>query len=77
MKKCIVDYARVKNVLLTDKICSPTRLNDCIRQDVYELLSNYMEIKKEEVEVRLNLEGGEPSVSIKAPFNRLKTFLSM
>lgn len=77
MKKSVIDYVRVKNVLLNDKIASPTRLKDCILLEVYEILSKYMEINKEEIQVKLNLEGDSSNISIKAPFNRLKTFLSL
>jgi hypothetical protein len=60
---------RLKNMLLTDKIKSPSSVENVIKSDVYYLLENYFETIRDTIDVRLSIDGDnlyDIKISLKA-----------
>lgn len=51
------EYERAKNILLSDKINTPSRLKDAIRCDVIGVLKSYMDIETFDMEIDPTDEG--------------------
>lgn len=68
-----IEFSRLRKVLLSDKIASPKRLNEVIRQDILKVLSSYMEIDIRDLNVQIetNLSGFD--ISIAGYAKRLKS----
>ncbi|MDR3263741.1 MAG: hypothetical protein LBT30_05465 [Clostridiales bacterium] len=56
MKEANKTAGRLKNVLMIDKIKSPSGLEDVLKSDVYGVLENYFDIIPPSIDVRLNID---------------------
>ena len=61
----ISEYGRIKNVLVKDKNNRNENFNSVIKSEIYELLSNYMEVKGVECFTSLQ-ENGDWQIKIVA-----------
>lgn len=72
MSKTEMIKDRLKNVMLSDRVASVESLLRVLKSDVISLLSNYMYIENEDVQLTLDAEAnGEFKVNIQAKTNRL------
>lgn len=68
---------RTKRVLSTDKSgCVPLRLNEVLKSDLYDLLSNYMELDRLEMNTEFDSEGN-CYVNMVAKAYRIKTSITL
>ena len=51
------EYSRIKNILIKDKSNRNEKFNSVIKSEIYELLSNYMDVKSVECFVNLQSDG--------------------
>jgi len=56
MKEANKTAGRLKNVLMIDKIKSPSGLEDVLKSDVCGVLENYFDIIPPSIDVRLNID---------------------
>ncbi len=54
---CKTEYLRIKNILVKDKSNRDEKFNSVIKSEIYELLSNYMDVKGVECFVNLQSNG--------------------
>ena len=72
------DYARLKNVLISDKQFSPKRIEKVLKSDLYCLLSNYCILSPENLELKLEVQqDGKYKFEFVAVSDRLKIFGSL
>lgn len=45
MKKIAYEYSRIKNVLIKDKNNKNDKMNNVIKAEIFDVLSNYMEVE--------------------------------
>lgn len=65
--------AKLKRVLINDKRFNPERLNEVISGDLYKILQNYMEIDRENLLAKIDLdEDGYYVLRCKVKCKRLK-----
>ncbi len=75
MQKYITTNAleRVKSALSTDKHFKPDKFAEIIKLEIYNLLTEYADIKSDDFEVIINVnEFGEYDINIKALARKLK-----
>ena len=66
---------RLRKVLIADKHFNPESVKRVISSDLYMLLSNYAEIKPENLEFDIEItDDGDYIFNLKAKCNRLKIF---
>ncbi len=64
---------RLKQVLINDKHINPERLNDVVSSDIFKVLQNYMDITKDDLLTRIDLdEQGDYVLRCKVKCKRLK-----
>ena len=64
---------KLKQVLINDKHFNPERLNDVLSCDSYKVLKNYMDVDKDDMLTRLDLdENGNYVLRCKVKCKRLK-----
>jgi len=64
---------RLNQILINDKFFNPTKLNELLNVEIYKTLSNFMEIGRENVATRLDIdEGGNYILRCKVTSKRLK-----
>ncbi|MDR3293056.1 MAG: hypothetical protein LBT20_03010 [Clostridiales bacterium] len=71
MKEARNAAGRLKNVLMIDKIKSPSGIEDLLKSDIYGLLDNYFEVIPESIDVRLNIDDDnlyDIKISVKARY---------
>ena len=65
--------ARLKQILINDKHFNPVKFNEVLASDVFKTLQNYMEITKEDILSRLDIDAeGNYVFRCKVKCNRLK-----
>lgn len=64
---------RLKNVLSMDKNDNPIKITNVLKSDLLFLLSNYMEISPEDLDLVISVEpGGGYKLEVQAQVRRLK-----
>lgn len=67
------EFDRLRDVLLYDKINTPARLNDVVKSDILDVLSNYIDIIPSTFSVDLNVSEEGYAISITGKGRRLKS----
>lgn len=62
----------MRQVLINDKRFEPERLRDILQNDLYSVLSNYLEIVPRDVLSRIDIENGEYVLRCKVRARRIK-----
>lgn len=62
----------MRQVLINDKRFEPERLRDILQNDLYSVLSNYLEIAPRDVLSRIDIENGEYVLRCKVRARRIK-----
>lgn len=47
---------RLNQILINDKFINPTKLNELLNVEIYKVLANFMDISREDVSTRLDVE---------------------
>ncbi|MBO5102476.1 MAG: hypothetical protein J6C13_00105 [Clostridia bacterium] len=64
---------KLKQVLINDKHFNPTRFNELLTSDIFRVLQNYMEISKDELLSRIDIDAeGNYVFKCKVKCRRLK-----
>lgn len=64
---------KLKQVLINDKHFNPERLNEVLSCDIYKVLKNYMELDKDDMLTRIDIdESGNYILRCKVKCKRLK-----
>lgn len=64
---------RLNQILINDKFFNPTKLNELLNVEIYKTLSNFMEIRREDVATRIDIdESGNYVLRCKVSSKRLK-----
>ena len=63
---------RLREVLINDKRMDPKRLQEVLRNDLYEILYQYMDIGQKDVLAKVDVEDGEYVLRCKVRTKRLK-----
>ncbi|MBR7091366.1 MAG: hypothetical protein IKC79_02815 [Clostridia bacterium] len=63
---------RLREVLINDKRMDPKRLQEVLRNDLYEILYQYMDIGQKDVLAKVDIEDGEYVLRCKVRTKRLK-----
>lgn len=64
---------RLNQLLINDKFFNPTKFNDLLNAEVYKVLSNFMEINRDDVLTRIDLDkNGNYVFRCKVECTRLK-----
>lgn len=63
---------RLRQVLINDKRMDPKRLEEVIKNDLFEVLYQYMDIKADNVITRVDVEDGEYILRCKVNARRIK-----
>lgn len=65
--------SKLKQVLINDKHFNPERLNEVISGDLYKILQNYMEINRDDMLARIDIDDeGNYVLRCKVKCKRLK-----
>ncbi|MBQ7977068.1 MAG: hypothetical protein IJ301_00495 [Clostridia bacterium] len=65
--------SKLKQVLINDKHFNPERLNEVVSSDIFKILQNYMEINREDMLARIDIdEQGNYVLRCKVKCKRLK-----
>ena len=65
--------SKLKQVLINDKHFNPMRLNDILKSEIYNVLKNYMEITKDDIIIKIDIEAdGTYVLRCKAKCSRIK-----
>ena len=65
--------SKLKQVLINDKHFNPERLNEVITGDLYKILQNYMEINRDDMLARIDIDDeGNYVLRCKVKCKRLK-----
>lgn len=65
--------SRLNQILIKDKIFNPSKLNELLNVEIFKTLSNFMDIKREDVATRIDIdEGGQYVLRCKVVSKRLK-----
>jgi hypothetical protein len=67
-----IELARLKNLLMQDKVNTPNQLADVIKSDVYPVLSSYMDLFSEDLKVLIDADDMGYHVIISARTHRFK-----
>lgn len=69
----VAGVSRLKNVLSIDKNDNPIKITNVLKSDLIYLLSNYMEISPEDLDLVISVEqGGGYKLEVEAQVRRLK-----
>ena len=63
---------RLRQVLINDKRMDPKRLEEVIKNDLFEVLYQYMDINESNVVTRVDIENGEYILRCKVSAKRIK-----
>ncbi len=64
---------RLNQILINDKFFNPAKLNELLNVEIYKTLSNFMELRREDVATRIDIdEGGNYVLRCKVSSKRLK-----
>ena len=63
---------RLRQVLINDKRMDPKRLEEVIKNDLFELLYQYMDINQGNVRTKIDIENGEYILRCKVCARRIK-----
>lgn len=63
---------RLRQVLINDKRMDPSRLQEVLKNDIYEVLYQYMDIEPSAVKTRVDIEDGEYILRCKVRSKRIK-----
>ncbi len=64
---------RLNQILINDKFFNPAKLNELLNVEIYKTLSNFMELRREDVATRIDIdEGGNYVLRCKVASKRLK-----
>lgn len=67
-----VEFMRLRKLLLKDKVSTPDCLKGVIKSDIYTVLTNYMELNPDELEVEIAEGDGKFCLNITAYTKRFK-----
>ena len=68
-----VGLEKLKKILINDKHFNPSRLNEILKSDLFNLLKDYMEINNNDIITKLEIdENGDYIFRCKVRTNRLK-----
>lgn len=64
--------SRLRQVLISDKRMDPKRLEEVLKNDLFEILYQYMDIKQGNILAKVDIEEGEYVLRCKVKTKRLK-----
>jgi septum formation topological specificity factor MinE len=67
-----IELSRLKNLLLQDKVNTPTQFAEVIKSDLYGVLSGYMELYSDDLSVAISADERGFLVAVEARTARFK-----
>lgn len=67
-----IEFLRLKSLLVSDKVNTPTQFSDVIKSDVYGILNNYMELTPDDLDVKIDADENGFRVVMTARTNRFR-----
>ncbi|MBR7091276.1 MAG: cell division topological specificity factor MinE [Clostridia bacterium] len=64
--------SRLRQVLINDKRMDPSRLQEVLKNDIFEVLYQYLDIEPSAVKTQVDIEDGEYVLRCKVRTKRLK-----
>lgn len=64
--------SRLRQVLINDKRMDPSRLQEVLKNDIFEVLYQYLDIEPSAVKTQVDIEDGEYVLRCKVRAKRLK-----